>query len=132
MSVNDTPHAVNTSWFCVLSLLKCVLLVECVLLLECVLSWFCVLSLHILTTSYNVTFFDLNDDVKTIIANCTSDYFISTMSILDKHEDLQKKLFGEIVFDNNFRKIKKYKMMLKKMMILIMLKYIRFIKISMM
>ena len=45
-----------------------------------------------------MTFFDLNDDVKTIIANCTSDYFISTMSILDKHEDLQKKLFGEKFF----------------------------------
>jgi len=106
MSVNDTPHAVNTSWFCVLSLLKCVLLVECVLLLECVLSWFCVLSLHILTTSYNMTFFDLNDDVKTIIANCTSDYFISTMSILDKHEDLQKNYLERLYLIIIFVKLK--------------------------
>jgi hypothetical protein len=51
-------------------------------------------------------FFDLNDDVKSIIAkHCTSDYFISTM-FMSKHQDLQKIFFGEIVFDNDFRKIK--------------------------
>jgi hypothetical protein len=54
-----------------------------------------------------MNFFDLNDDVKSIIAkHCTSDYFISTM-FMSKHQDLQKILFGEIVFDNDFRKIKK-------------------------
>ena len=75
---------------------------------------------------------DLNDDVKSIIAmHLTNDYKIRTM-FSSKHQDLWKVLFEEIVFDDGFRKIKKYKMMLKKMMILIMLKYIRFIKISMM
>ena len=63
--------------------------------------------LHILTTSYNINFFDLSDDAKSIITkNCTSDYFISTM-FMSKHQDAQKILFGEIVFDNDFRKIKK-------------------------
>jgi hypothetical protein len=53
-----------------------------------------------------MNFFHLNDDVKSIIAkHCTSDYFISTM-FMSKHQDLQKILFGEIVFDNDFRKIK--------------------------
>ena len=51
--------------------------------------------------------FDLNDDVKIIITkHCTSDYFISTM-FMSKHQDLQKTLFGEIVFDNDFHKIRK-------------------------
>ena len=63
--------------------------------------------LHILTTSYNINFFDLSDDAKSIITkNCTSDYFISTM-FMSKHQDAQKILFGEIVFDNDFRKIRK-------------------------
>jgi hypothetical protein len=54
-----------------------------------------------------MTFFDLNDDVKSIIAkHLTSDYKISTM-FMSKHQDLQKILFGEIVFDNDFHKIKK-------------------------
>ena len=75
-----------------------------------------------------MNFLDLNDDVKIIIMQSTVQViiFISTM-FMSKHQDLQKILFGEIVFDNDFRK-----MMLKKMMILIMLKYLRFIKISMM
>ena len=47
---------------------------------------------------------DLNDDVKSIIAmHLTSDCKIRTM--LSKHHDLQKILFGEIVFDDDFRKI---------------------------
>ncbi len=73
-----------------------------------------------------MNFLDLNDDVKVIISrhlqkNCK----IHTM--LSKHHDLQKILFGEIVFDDDFCKIFNYRMMLKKMMILKMLKYIRFI-----
>ena len=52
-----------------------------------------------------MNFFDLSDDVKAIIAkHCTSDYFMSTM-FMSKHQDLQKILFGEIVFYNDFRKI---------------------------
>ena len=51
--------------------------------------------------------FDLNDDVKIIITkHCISDYFISTI-FMSKHQDLQKKLFGEIVFHNDFHKIRK-------------------------
>jgi hypothetical protein len=51
-------------------------------------------------------FFDLNNDVKSIIAkHLSSDYKISTM-IMSKHYDLQKSLFGEIVFDDDFHKIK--------------------------
>jgi hypothetical protein len=47
------------------------------------------------------------DDVKIIIAkHCTSAYFMSTM-FMSRHHDLQKIFFGEIVFDNDFRKIKK-------------------------
>ena len=54
-----------------------------------------------------MNFFDLNDDVKSIIAkHLTSDYFISTMFMF-KHQNLWKILFGEIVFDNDFRKIRK-------------------------
>jgi hypothetical protein len=49
-------------------------------------------------------FLDLNDNVKIIIAkHCTSDYFISMM-FMSKYQDLQKILFGEILFDNYFRK----------------------------
>jgi hypothetical protein len=52
-----------------------------------------------------MNFVDLNDDVKIIIAkHCTSYYFICTM-FMSKHQDLQKILFAEIVFDNDFRKI---------------------------
>jgi hypothetical protein len=47
---------------------------------------------------------------------------------LSKHHDLQKILFGEIVFDDDL----KIQNDVKEMMILKMLKYIRFIKISMM
>ena len=53
-----------------------------------------------------MNFLDLNDDVKVIISrhlqkNCK----IHTM--LSKHHDLQKILFGEIVFDDDFCKILK-------------------------
>jgi hypothetical protein len=52
-----------------------------------------------------MNFFELNHDVKTIIAkHCTRYYFLSTM-FMSKHQDLQKILFEEIVFDNDFRKI---------------------------
>jgi len=49
-----------------------------------------------------------------------------------EHQDLQKIFFGDIVFDDAFRKNFKIKMMLKKILILKMPRYIRFIKISMM
>jgi hypothetical protein len=53
-----------------------------------------------------MTFFDLDDDVKLIIAkHLLIDYEISTL-FMSKHQDLQKVLFGEIVFDNDFHKIK--------------------------
>jgi len=51
-----------------------------------------------------MNFLDLNDDVKSIITtHITIESFISTM-FMSKHHDLQKKLFGEIGFDNDFRK----------------------------
>ena len=51
-------------------------------------------------------FFDLNNDVKSIIAkHLSSDYKISNM-FMSKHYDLQKSLFGEIAFDDDFHKIK--------------------------
>ena len=62
------------------------------------------LALHILTTSYNMKFLDLNDDVKIIIAE---QVIISLVRCVSEHQDLQKILFGEFVFDNDFRKIKK-------------------------
>ena len=50
-------------------------------------------------------FFYLGDGVKIIIAkHHASDYFISTIS---KHRQIQKVLFGKIVLDNDFRKLKK-------------------------
>ncbi len=51
-----------------------------------------------------MNFFDLNDDKSVIAKDCTSDYFISAMFV---HQDLQKLLFGEMAFDNDFRKIRK-------------------------
>ena len=50
---------------------------------------------------------DLNNDVKSIITkHLLRDYKISTV-FMSKHQDLQKIIFGEIVFDNDFYKIKK-------------------------
>ena len=49
-----------------------------------------------------------------------------------KHHDLQKILFGVIVFDDDVCKIVKLQDDVEEMMILKMLKYTRFIKISMM
>ena len=47
-----------------------------------------------------MNFLDLNDDVKVIISkNLQSDCKILTM--LSKYDDLQKILFGEIVFDDD-------------------------------
>jgi hypothetical protein len=52
-----------------------------------------------------MNFFDLNDDVKSISTkHLTCDCKIRTM-FSSKHHDLQKILFGEIVFDDDFRKI---------------------------
>jgi hypothetical protein len=51
-------------------------------------------------------FLALNDDVKFIISkHLQSDLKVRTM--LSKHHDLQKQLFGEIVFDDDFCKILK-------------------------
>ena len=48
---------------------------------------------------------DLNNDVKSIIAeHLSSDYKISTL-FMSKNYHLPKSLFGEIVFDDNFHKI---------------------------
>ena len=51
-------------------------------------------------------FLALNDDVKFIISkHLASDFKIRTM--LSKYHDLQKVLFGEIVFDDDFCKVLK-------------------------
>ena len=68
-----------------------------------------------------MSFFDVNDDVKSIIAkHLTNDYKIITI-FMSKHYDLQKSLFGEIVFDDDFHKIKKLNddIMIMMMMIII-------------
>jgi hypothetical protein len=79
-----------------------------------------------------MNFLDLNDDVKFIIyKHLLRDRKIRTI-FPSKHHDLQKILFGEIVFDDDFRKIVNLQDNVKEMMILKMLKYTRFIKISMM
>jgi hypothetical protein len=52
-------------------------------------------------------FFDSNNDVKSIITkHLSSDYKTSTM-FMSKHYHLQKIFFGEIVFEDDFHKIKK-------------------------
>jgi hypothetical protein len=52
-----------------------------------------------------MNFVDLNDDVKFIISkHLQSDCKIRTL-FSSKHHDLQKVLFGEIVFDDDSRKI---------------------------
>ena len=54
-----------------------------------------------------MNFLDLNDDVNFIISkHLQSDNQIRTM-FSSKHHDLQRILFGEIVFDDDFRKILK-------------------------
>ena len=83
------------------------------------------IPLDIFSTSYSMNFLDLKDDVKLIITkNLLNDLKIRT--ILSKHDDLQKLLFGEIVFDDDFCKILKLQNDVKEMMILKMLKNIRF------
>ena len=52
-------------------------------------------------------YLNLNDDAKSIIAKHLSiDYKISTM-FMSKHYEVQKSLFGEIIFDDDFLKIKR-------------------------
>ena len=59
------------------------------------------------STSFIMDFLVLNDDVKFIISkHLQSDCKIRTV-FLSKHHDLEKKLFGEIVFDDDFCKIGK-------------------------
>ena len=52
-----------------------------------------------------MNFLDLHDDVQFISKHLLSDCKIRTM--LSKHHDLQKILFGQIVFDDDFCKILK-------------------------
>jgi hypothetical protein len=53
-----------------------------------------------------MSFLDPHNDVKSIIAeHLSSDYKISTL-FMSKHYHLQKSLFGEIVFDDDFHRIK--------------------------
>ena len=52
-----------------------------------------------------MNFLDLHDDVQFISKHLLSDCKIRTM--LSKHHDLQKILFGEIVHDDDFCKISK-------------------------
>jgi hypothetical protein len=55
------------------------------------------LSLHKLTTSYNMNFFDLNDDVKSIIAkHLTSEYTVNKTSMAKPDDDLQNKILNEV------------------------------------
>jgi hypothetical protein len=52
-----------------------------------------------------MNFLDLKDDVKLIISKyLLGDCKIRTM-FSSKHHDLQKKIFGEMVFDDDFCKI---------------------------
>jgi hypothetical protein len=63
-----------------------------------------------LTTSYNMNFFYLNDDVKSIITkHLLGDYFISTM-FMSKHQDLQKHSLARLYLITIFVKLQKYKM----------------------
>ena len=78
-----------------------------------------------------MNFLDLNDDVKFIISKQLQSH-CKIRTMLSKYHDLQKILFAEIVFDDDFRKILKLQNDVKEMMILKMLKNIRFIKIAMM
>jgi hypothetical protein len=53
-----------------------------------------------------LSFLDLDNDVKSIITEHVSgDYKNSTM-LMSKHYELQKSLFGGIVFDHDFHKSK--------------------------
>jgi hypothetical protein len=53
-----------------------------------------------------MSFLDLNNDVKSIVAeHLSSDYKISTM-LMSRYCHLQKSLFDEIVFDDDFHKNK--------------------------
>ena len=52
-----------------------------------------------------MSFSDLNNDVKSIIAkHLTNDYKISPI-VMSRHYDLQQ--LGELVFDDDFHKVKK-------------------------
>ena len=74
-----------------------------------------------------MSYFDLNDDVKSIIAkHLSNDMNMDTM-FMSNHGDFQKLLFGEIVFDNDFNKIRKHLIVFLMMMILITVKYIRYL-----
>jgi len=54
-----------------------------------------------------MSYFDLTNDVKSIITkHLSNDMNINNM-FMSKHYDFQKLLFGQIVFDDDFNNIKK-------------------------
>jgi uncharacterized membrane protein YwzB len=57
--------------------------------------------LEYFSTSFIMDFLALNDDVKYIIYKHLALY-LKIRTLLSKHHDLQKILFGEIVFDDDF------------------------------
>jgi len=57
--------------------------------------------LEYFSTSFIMDFLALNDDVKYIISKHLALY-LKIRTLLSKHHDLQKILFGEIVFDDDF------------------------------
>ena len=69
--------------------------------------------LDIFSTSYSMSFLALNDDVKFMISkHLLSD--CKTRSMLSKYHHLQKILFGQIVFDDDFCKNLKLQNLVKE------------------
>ena len=69
-------------------------------------------------------FLDLNDDVKLIISKHLLIDFKFSAQFSSKHQYLQKILFGEVVFDDDLRKILKIQNDNEEMIISKMQKYI--------
>jgi hypothetical protein len=53
-----------------------------------------------------MSYLDLNNDAKSIVAKRSSNNMNITTMFMSKHYDFQKILFGEIVFDEAYSKIK--------------------------
>jgi hypothetical protein len=80
-----------------------------------------------------MNFLDLNDDVKLIITKNLLNDFKFEQFFLSKHHDLhKKKILGEFVFDDDFCKILKIQNDVKENDDFKNVKYVRFIKISIM
>jgi hypothetical protein len=71
-----------------------------------------------------MNFLDLNDDVKLIISKHLLIDFKFRAQFSSKHQYLQKILFGEVVFDDDLRKILKIQNDNEEMIISKMQKYI--------